>query len=666
MRARLLGCLSLFVLGFVSLAARGQFHEPAKEELAMTADPKAPGAAAVYLDYEEKTDDPLHYYSVYARIKVLTDKGKELATVNIPYRRGETQITDIHGRTIHPDGTVIPLKGKPEDLLQMKSGDVQIGRRVFTLPSVTVGSILEYQYDIRYDDNTYSSPYWEIQRPYYVRQAHFSFLPFKGFQKGEAAITSHYLVDPKTQRVADQLMWAYHLPAGAKIVNDAQGRFSLDVADIPAAPDEDYMPPIQSTLYKVQFYYTWAHSGPDYWASEGKMWSKDVDRFAEPSAAIRSAVAGIVAPGDSDLVKAQKLYKAVQALDNTDFSRARGRAELRALGFRQARRAEDTWTQKSGSMEDIALLYLAMLRAAGLKAYAIRVVDRNHTVFESNYLNFGQFDDDLVLLETGGKTLVLDPGEKMCPFETLHWIHAGTVGIRQSDKGPEFAMTPEANYLQNTEERVGDAQIDATGAVTGDFRYVMIGQQALMWRQFALVSDADEVKKRFDRMLQATMPAGVEAHLDHFLGLDNPDVNLMAMVKVSGTLGAATSKRLLLPGFFFESRGHVDFVDEAKRQTPVDMRYAARVVDQVTYRLPAGFTVEGAPKDGHVSWLHHADLGVKTVQSPGQIIVARQLARGFSALKADEYQDLRGFYQRVAANDQQALVLMAAQGAKGN
>src|ERR1700743_168947 len=113
-------CFGLLLVVFslaVSPAARAQFHDPSKEELAMTSDPKAPGAAAVFLYYEEKSDDPLHYHSVYARVKVLTEKGKELATVNLPYVRGEQKITDIKARTIHADGKVVPLEATPEDLL---------------------------------------------------------------------------------------------------------------------------------------------------------------------------------------------------------------------------------------------------------------------------------------------------------------------------------------------------------------------------------------------------------------------------------------------------------------------------------------------------------------------------------------------------------------------
>src|SRR5580658_1780985 len=93
-------------------AAAQKFQEPSKEELQMTSDPKAPGAPAVYLDREESADNRSHYVSHYARIKVLTELGKEWATVEVPYSKGYSAVPIIEGRTIHSDGKVIPLVGK--------------------------------------------------------------------------------------------------------------------------------------------------------------------------------------------------------------------------------------------------------------------------------------------------------------------------------------------------------------------------------------------------------------------------------------------------------------------------------------------------------------------------------------------------------------------------
>jgi hypothetical protein len=640
-----------------------QFQQPTDEELKMTADPKAPGAAAVYLNVEEVTSDQLHYQSFYARIKVLTEKGKELATVDVPpYLRGTSKITDIKGRTIHSDGTIIPLVGKPADLLvakvKNKEGDqLQVNRKVFTLPSVEVGSILEYTYQIQDDDNMSSSPHWEIQRPYFVHKAHYSFLPFKAFLPGIQNQTSMYMED-EHGRVINTLIWWPRLPEGVTVKSDATGHYSVDITDVPPTPDEEWMPPIESIRYRVFFYYKAASSAQEFWINDAKLWSKDVDHFAEPSSRIREVVSGLIAPGDSELDKAKKLYKAVQALDNTDYSRKKSDAEMKQLHLKTAKHAEDIWVQKSGDSEDIAQLYLAMLHSAGLTAYANKVVNRQQGVFDISYLSLSQLDDTLVILNTGGKEIELDPGEKMCPFGTVNWRHSSVGGLTQSAKGVGSVTTAAQLYPDNKTLRIGEVNLDAHGTLTGNFQFVMTGQEALYWRQTALRNDPEELKKQFDRnRLESIFPDGVEAHVDHFLGLDDPNVNLIAVINAKGTIGAATSKRLMLPAFFFETRGKQPFVAQEKRTQPVDMQYGNIVTDQVTYHLPAGFTVEGAPQDNKIAWPQHAMLTVKSVSAPGQITIAHALASAFTFAKPEEYQDLRGFYQKIAAADQAQLVL---------
>lgn len=645
---------------------RAQFQAPTDDELKMTADPKAPGAAAVYLNINEIANDPMHYQSSYYRIKVLGEKGKELATVEIPYLKGNWKVEDIKARTIHPDGSIIPLNVKPEDLLSEKNGEKQFGRIVFTLPSVEVGSILEYSYVLRYDDNEYSSPHWEIQRPYFVHAGHFQFTPFKAFMPTGTpnSDTGMFLVDSRG-RTINSLAWWPLLPAGVTVKTSLNGSYTVDVTDVPAIPDEDWMPPIESFLYKVRFYYLPATTLSEFWLNESKYWSKDVDKFAEPSKAIKAAVEGVVAPGDSDLVKAQKLYDAVQALDNTDYTRRKSESELKQMKLKEAKHAEDTWAQKSGSSEDIAMLYLAMLRAAGLTAYADKVVDRDRGVFDPSYMDLDQLDTTLVILDMGGHELVLDPGEKMCPFETVNWRHSDAKGIGQIAKGFAVTTTPMQIYKDNTINRIGDLALDAHGGITGSFSIVMTGQAALRWRQEALQTDDAELKKQFDKGLEEIVPDGVEAHIDHFLGMDKPGENLIAMVKVTGSLGTATAKRVMLPGFFFETRRHQPFVDEEKRLEPVDMRYGDRVTDQVTYHLPAGMTVEGAPQDASLTWPGHAVFIAKSKTDAGQITIANSLAVAFTEAKPEEYQDLRGFYQKVAAATQQEVVLSSAAAASG-
>jgi hypothetical protein len=642
-------CGAIVLLAAVSPAfVRAQFQPPNPDELKMTSDPKAPGADAVYLYYEEIDHDDKQSRNYYARIKVLTEKGKEAATVEIPYWGGEFSIGSISARTIHPDGTTVPLTVKPEDLLIEKFNEVEIGgetyadqvkreRKVFTLPSVEVGSILEYSYQLRINEQYfYVAPEWVLQKKYFVDKAHYEFAPSGFFG----------------------LIWRPILPPDVSVKRGAGGQLSLDVADIAPIPDEQWMPPIESFLYKVHFYYgsSALNSVDDFWQVAAKNWSKDVDRFVEPTKPIRDAVASLVAPGDTDLAKAQKLYAAVEALDNTDYSRQKSTSELKQLKQKEVKRNEDTWAQKSGYSNEIAVLYLSMLRAAGLTAYATQVVDRDQGVFDANYMSLDQLDHTLVFLSTGGKEILLDPGEKMCPFGTVNWRHANAGGLRQSADGPIRNVTPSQPFSVNTIKRSGELTVDPQGGVTGTLQIVMTGQEALAWRQTAIEVDPMELKKRFDRGLGQMVPEGVDAHVDHFLGLDDPNSLLMAVVKVTGSVGTATAKRLILPGFFFETREPEPFVNEGTRLVPIDMHYAEQVTEQLTYDLPTGVSEEGAPQDTKVSWEGHAIYIVKTKSDQGQVTVARVLARAFDVAKPEDYQDLRGFYQKVAAADQGQLV----------
>ena len=101
----------------------------------------------------------------------------------------------------------------------------------------------------------------------------------------------------------------------------------------------------------------------------------------------------------------------------------------------------------------------------------------------TGYLSFDQLDDDVVILATSGQEILLDPGEKMCPFQALHWSHSGASGARQSPDAHYAATTPLQYYKPNSLVRIGDVNVDEHGAITGAFRFIMTGQDALYWRR---------------------------------------------------------------------------------------------------------------------------------------------------------------------------------------
>jgi hypothetical protein len=198
------------------------------------------------------------------------------------------------------------------------------------------------------------------------------------------------------------------------------------------------------------------------------------------------------------------------------------------------------------------------------------------------------------------------------------------------------------------------------GAVSGTLKIAFIGQSALRLRQMGVRAGDDAVKQEIDRMLAGQAPNGIEAKVDHVAYLDDTTKQLLAVVPVSGSFGATGGGRLVLPRNFFDTHSSNPLPADDARTLPVDMRYPALEQEQITYVLPAGYAVEGAPQDTSVKWEENAAYQLKSKADGKSVTTARVLARGFTLLDPKEYGGLRDFYQKVVTADQQQIVLAPA------
>jgi len=625
--------------------------QPTPDELKMTSDPAAPDSPAVYLFREEIVNDKMHSHTTYARIKILTEKGKEeFSEIEIPYEKDKSgvSISDVQGRTIEPDGTIVPFTGKPFNKEIVKSGDVTVMAKVFSLPDIRVGSIIEYRYLLTYEGDYFMPPRWLLQQSIFVHRAHYHFVPT------DTSRTITITDSQGHQNVVSHLVYFPLLPPGAKVRSGLDG-FDLVAENIPAAPDEPYMLPLNSFTYRLIFYYTPYSSGPEFWDAEAKYWSKDVNHFAEPSDKIRAAVAKIVASGDSDEQKLQKIYAAVMTLENTDFTREHSAEENKAEG-EKVKNAADIWDEKRGDGNEITRLFIAMARAAGMKAYAMIVTSRNQSLLNRGYLYWGQLGDEIAIVNVGGKEEYFDPGERYCEYGKLDWIHTQMSGFRQTDNGTEAATAPQAKYTDNVTVRNVNITMGPDGKLQGQIQITMNGVQALSWRQRALRTDEQSTKTALENQVQGQVPDGVKVKMNHILDLNDSRLVLMAFLDVSGSMGTVTGKRVFFPAAFFETKSRPMFVSE-KRENPVDLRYPSVVQDVVTITLAPGLSVESLPKG--VTNVVPIGAEYKSVygDSANTYKQVRLMVFGNTLFTPKEYPQLREFYQNAATQDQQQVVL---------
>jgi hypothetical protein len=644
--------LPLLFLAFLTPLRAQKWQQPTQQELQMKTDPSAPGAAAVYLYREETVDDDVHMHTFYARIKVLTAQGKSWADVELPYFKsyadGNFRVVSIEGRTIEPNGTIMPYTGKPYDKLVYKQGDHKVMEKVFTLPDVQVGCILEYRYILDYSEHSLSSPHWIIQQPLFVHEAHYHFNPLKNY-------TDYSLMDSSGHETPiNTLLYATILPPGVKVRSGLDG-FDLVIKNVPAMVREPYMPPVQSRSLRVLFYYADSTQVKDFWNDAGKRWSKSVDHFASDSPVIRKAVSQIVSPTDSPEQKSMKIYEAVMKLDNTDYTRAHSAVENKAEGQKE-KNAGDIWQDKRGNSAQLTRLYIALARAAGLKAYDMMVTNRNDSLFDQNYLSWNQLDDELAIVMINGKPVYLDPGNRFEDYGELAWYHCFAGGVRQTDHGPVIASTPGQLYKWDVQTRTAYLTLAPDGSVSGQLRISYTGDFSRVIRQNALKNGVEQAKKDLQSYWQSQVPAGVQVKMNGFIGIDQPDTALMAVLTVSGVMGSNAGKLRLLPADFFEAGAKPMFTNPT-RTMPVDLGPVYIMQDQVKLNLPPNASVEGKPADNQQVLPQDGVFHVAYTAKGNRYSYERVSAVAMPLYAPKSYPQLLSYFQKVAQADQQPLVL---------
>src|SRR5882724_1860379 len=284
------------------------------EELAMKDNPASPGSLAIVLFREEIVNSKDSTETYYLRIKVFTEEGKKRANIEIPFVKGESDVRDIHARTIHPDGHVVDFGGQVIDKLVVKSGDVKILEKTFSLPDVTPGSIIEYRYKIQRDADALYNILWHIQDDLYTRRAHFVFQPYQG-------------------ESAPALLWrTARLDRGIVPVKQKDGSWALEVKDISGVPDEEFMLPEDELRGHVEFIYTNEEHPSDakqYWDRVAKERTQTQESYVGKRGSIRDLTSKLVAPNDSPDSKLRKLYARAQQVHNLDADRERTAQEAK-------------------------------------------------------------------------------------------------------------------------------------------------------------------------------------------------------------------------------------------------------------------------------------------------------------------------------------------------
>jgi hypothetical protein len=309
-----------------------------------------------------------------------------------------------------------------------------------------------------------------------------------------------------------------------------------------------------------------------------------------------------------------------------------------------------------GTNEEITLLFVAMARAAGLDASPVMVSDRRRRFFVRDWTSWRQIDNLIVAANLNGKDLYLEPGTRFCPYGVVRWNHTVTDGLKLDRKGGSFVKAPPLTYDKTVTRRTATMSLGEDGTLKGDVVLEFEGAEALEHRLDAIDSDEAGRKKNLEDELKQWLPTGAVVKMAVAQGWETTGGPLVARFNVEvPSYATLAGKRLLIPTFLFQSKENQAFA-HSQRKYPLYFPYPFTDTDTVTIKVPMGFTPESIPaaQDAKLGYARYQNVS----QFDGvQLVSQRQLAFNGIYFDVDKYSELKSFFGKVQAGDEQQAVL---------
>jgi hypothetical protein len=623
-------------------AQKEDWQPISQHDLEMKQVPGNPGADAVQLYFADYINDQEQTEFFYHRIKVLNEKGKSHADVEIVIPP-DGSITSLKARTIHPDGKITEFTGKPFQKTLVKGRGIKFLAKTFTMPDVTVGSIIEYKYKIDWpyilSDNS-----WTIQHELYTVKESFRMKPYSGELEG---LEKGYQVAARYS----------HMPNNIKPVKK-DGGYELEVESMPAFESEGYMPPEEDLKPQMRFFYigTGTSTAEKFWQDAGRKWNDEVEHFIGNRKEISQAAAQAIGSETDPEQKLRKLYARAQQIRNLTYERERTEQEQKKENLKANHTVDDVLSRGTGNRDDIARFFVGLARAAGFEASIVRVSDRKNKFFDRDLLSKRQLDSEIVVISQGGKDIYLDPGTQFCPYGYLRWIRTSAMGLKLDKKGGSFVTAPSAPYDKATIRRTAEMALDGDGNLKGTVIVKFEGGEALEHRLDEMATDEAGKKQDLEDEMQGWLPAGAIIKLARVEGWESSDGPLTASfsVEMPGYASSA-GKRLLLPAYMFQAK-QMDAFRHSERKFPVYFPYAFTESDRVSIKIPDGYAVETLPQpqSARIGYAGYQNL----IQFDGkQLVTQRDLQVNGIFFKVELYPEVKDFFGKVQAGDEQQAVL---------
>jgi hypothetical protein len=504
--------------------------------------------------------------SVERRILIQSPAGFEHADHSILYDGATSRIVAFSARTILPDGTSVPVPDAlKQDTLAFGHGDQEVRNLQFTYPAVEPGAILELSYQIH--EKTHDRiRQWRAQESIPVIESRFRVR----LKQPVYVVPLHVYMVPRATS------------SGACEVTDRKSGsrgITLETVcrNLPAFREEPQAPPAEDL--RVKFAVMWGEERllTLVWAEFARGLHHQIEAFVANRDRLKPVAATLTADCANESEKVNRVYDHVKRnlTARSAYSASGPTLELGDAGL------DGVLDTAGGSVDEITLFTLALLRESGVQSKPIAVKDRTLGRFAHDA--FDSVDHLMLQVVADGQAFVLDPSCRYCQVGVIdsRYSGIGPAGVRIGPTGATLIELPTVPAQFNSERRSERIVLAQDGSAQVEGEAVWGGQVEVALRS---------------RWADLTPVARQEEFLLTLAGeIDDAHVDISDPESLSETLRAryryrrldlplAAGRLLVRPTDVFSSRLAIPM--QERRRHPIRIPYGYTIAARQVFALP--------------------------------------------------------------------------------
>lgn len=575
------------------------------------------------------------------RVQVLTDAGRELSRVVLPFDE-RTRIFSIQGRVTKKNGQTVEMKDAAIIDVDRFKQDTPAARmydgpgfKLAKLPDVEVGDIFEYTVLSRVRDPRWLPPVMVGGDLPFVR-GEVVFDVQRNLDLDLRVTRNGRITNDKPTRIPTTLRLLTETEPLPEALTSGT-RFAWVFERTPAVfPEgEGASPEALSTQVHAVL-----RSGADAFRSidDVAAWYREMTRGQvedESSAAEIKRLTKGLKGGKTDKVRQIQRYVQDEIEDAPTF------INLAAL---RARTPGDVIRFKVGDAKDQASLTIALLRAAGIDGLPLLVSREGSFASVPDLPSPAPFNHVVIAIPTGGAFAYIDPATPGLPTGKLPAVLQGAVGILVTPDGGELLTLPEDPPEDNVADVRYELKLDPDGVASGQMRGTFRGVEAARAKRVVELEEQQQADA-LTKMLFGETAGDPQPRRGMGIG----DVFRLASRSTDdrGRDEAMTLQARLAPLRTNNTIVMDDvvgrplaFLWREGRKSPVFFGARSTVTIRVDITLPAGTGVEALPvsvdKPGPI-----VSIQERWLVADGVLSYIRTIKTNERVVAADRYDDLR-------------------------